>query len=158
MSSVLKSINILNSLILFFEKENWSFTLLKDKPTLVAHFEGEHGRWQCFAKAREEAKQFIFYSLCPVKVPLDKRPAVAELLMRVNSGMILGNWEMDYEDGEVRYKTSIDVKGDRLTHPVIKNLVYVNCRIMDKYLPGLCQVIFCNVTPKAAAAEIEDNP
>jgi hypothetical protein len=29
--------------------------------------------------------------------------------------MIIGNFEMDFEDGEIRYKTSIDVEDDSLS-------------------------------------------
>jgi hypothetical protein len=49
---------------------------------------------------------------------------VAEFLTRANSGMVIGNFELDFADGEIRYKTSIDVEGDKLSYAIIKRLVY----------------------------------
>jgi hypothetical protein len=31
--------------------------------------------------------------------------------------MTIGNFELDYTDGEIRYKTSIDIADQRLTPP-----------------------------------------
>jgi len=69
--------------------------------------------------------------------------------------MIIGNFELDFADGEIRYKTSIDVKGDFLSFELIKQLVYANVTMMDEYLPGIISVIDGDVLPKDAIAQIE---
>ncbi|MCB0065194.1 MAG: hypothetical protein KDE19_23885 [Caldilineaceae bacterium] len=53
--------------------------------------------------------------------------------------MMIGNFEFDYTDGEICYKTSIDVEDDRLTTALIKCLVYTNV-MMDKYLPWIINI------------------
>ncbi|HEY9850963.1 MAG TPA: hypothetical protein V6D28_15955 [Leptolyngbyaceae cyanobacterium] len=79
----------------------------------------------------------------------------SDFITRANYGTIIGNFELDYADGEVRYKTSIDVEGSNLTFPLIKQLVYTNVTMMDEYLPGIVSVIEGNVEPKDAIAKIE---
>jgi hypothetical protein len=69
--------------------------------------------------------------------------------------MIIGNFELDFTDGEIRYKTSIDVEGANLTFTQIKRLVYANVMMMDQYLPGIMSVIDSDVEPKDAIAQIE---
>jgi hypothetical protein len=69
--------------------------------------------------------------------------------------MIIGNFEMDFEDGEIRYKTSIDVEGDSLSSALIKRLVYANVMMMDAYLPGIMSVIYGDVSPEDAITQIE---
>jgi hypothetical protein len=81
--------------------------------------------------------------------------AIAEFLTRANSGTIIGNFELDFTNGEIRYKTSIDVQGDSLSSELIKQLVYVNVTMMDEYLPGIMSVIYGEVEPKDASAQIE---
>lgn len=49
--------------------------------------------------------------------------AVAEFIARGNFGIVIGNFEIDFSDGEIPYKTSIDVKGDRPSFALIKRLV-----------------------------------
>jgi hypothetical protein len=79
----------------------------------------------------------------------------AQFLTRANYGMTMGNFELDFADGEIRYKTSIDVEGASLTFPQIKGLIYTNVTMMDEYLPGIMSVIYSDVSPEDAIAQIE---
>jgi hypothetical protein len=141
---------ILEEIVSFFTKDDWPYTKIKGEPVLLTAFQGENGKWNCSAKVREEQEQFVFYSICPVNAPDSKRQAVAEFITRANSGMIIGNFELDFADGEIRYKTSIDVQGDFLSFELIKQLVYANVTMMDEYLPGIKSVIESDVEPKDA--------
>ncbi|HEY9820506.1 MAG TPA: YbjN domain-containing protein [Candidatus Sericytochromatia bacterium] len=149
------STQIFEEMVIFFKEDDWPFYEVEGKPILQMAFQGENGKWTCYAKARVEQEQFVFYSICPVNAPDSKRLAVAEFLTRANSGMIIGNFELDFADGEVRYKTSIDVDGDILSSALIKRLVYANVTMMDEYLPGIMSVIYGDVSPKDAIAQIE---
>ena len=71
--------------------------------------------------------------------------------------MTLGNFELDYTDGEIRYKTSIDVTNAQLSSALIQTLVYTNLAMMDEYLPGI-QAILDGATPIAAIQSIESPP
>ncbi len=79
----------------------------------------------------------------------------AEYLTRANYGLRIGNFEMDFSDGEVRYKTSIDVKGGNLTPSMVKVIVYANLHTMDRYLPGIMEVIFTEHSPKQVIDTVE---
>ncbi|MBW4507273.1 MAG: YbjN domain-containing protein [Scytonematopsis contorta HA4267-MV1] len=148
--------SILQAIINFFTQDDWSFTKIKGEPVLQLLFQGQNAQWTCYAKAREEQQQFVFYSICPVIVPETKRVAIAEFITRANSGMIIGNFELDFTDGEICYKTSVDVEGSTLTFPLIKRLVYANVMVMDEYLPGILSVINDDTFPIDAIAKIEN--
>jgi hypothetical protein len=148
---------IFEAIVNFFKKEDWQFQQTETELTLRLAFQGKNGKWNCYARAREEQEQFIFYSICPVNAPEEKRISVAEFLTRANSGMMIGNFELDFNDGEISYKTSIDVEGDRLSTALIKRLVYANVMMMDEYLPGILSVIYGNVSPADAIAQIEND-
>ncbi|HLP89280.1 MAG TPA: YbjN domain-containing protein [Nostocaceae cyanobacterium] len=149
------NLQIFEEVVNFFKNDNWPFVQMEDQPILQTNFQGENGQWSCFARVRLEQEQFIFYSVCPVNVPENKRLAMAEFLTRANSDVVIGNFEMDFDDGEIRYKTSIDVEGERLTFGLIKQLIYPNVMIMDEYLPGIMAVIYGNISPVDAIAQIE---
>jgi len=146
---------IFNAISHFFTEDDWQFQQVPGEPILHLKFQGQQGQWTCAARAIEEQHQFIFYSICPIKAPEDKHLAIAEFLTRANYGMAIGNFELDFADGEIRYKTSIDVEGDRLTSALIKRLVYANVTMMDEYLPGIKSVIEIDVSPEEAIAQIE---
>ncbi len=139
----------------FFEQDDWPFTRMEDRPILRTGFNGNNGQWNCFAQEREEQQQFIFYSVFPTKAPEDKRYSVAEFITRANYGMVIGNFELDFSDGEVRYKTSVDVEGEELTPGLIKHMLYANVFMLDRYYPGLMKVIYSGMEPEEAIREIE---
>jgi hypothetical protein len=147
---------IYNSLIKFFEEDKWYFSPVVDKPSLQMAYEGENGQWTCYAHSKEELEQFVFYSLCPIKAPKSKLLKMAEFLTRANYGLIIGNFEMDFEDGEIRFKTSIDVENTDLNSALIKPIVYANIFTMDRYLPGIMTVVSGALSPKQAVEQIEE--
>jgi len=145
---------IFESMVNLFGEEEWAFQEL-DNSTLRLLFQGKNGKFNCYARAREAQQQFVFYSLCPVKVPQKKRKQLGEFVCRANFGMIIGNFELDFNTGEIRYKTSIDIKDSFLTEETLKQLVYTNVLTMDQYLPGIEAVISSKTSPEEAIAQIE---
>ncbi|MBD2576488.1 YbjN domain-containing protein [Oscillatoria sp. FACHB-1406] len=146
---------ILEEIVGFFTKDDWHYTKIQGEAVLLTAFQGESGKWNCSARVREEQEQFVFYSICPVNAPEDRRLDMAEFIARANYGTIIGNFELDFNDGEIRYKTSIDVEDSTLTFSQIKQLVYTNVMMMDEYLPGIRSVIEGEVEAKEAIARIE---
>ncbi|MGB3519242.1 MAG: YbjN domain-containing protein [Elainellaceae cyanobacterium] len=142
----------------FFENDDWTFATLPDTHALRLSFRGDRGQWNCYAQAREEQQQIVFYSICPIALPEHQWMTVAEFITRANYGMIIGNFELDFEDGEVRYKTSIDIEGGTLTSEMVKQLVYVNVLTMDRYLPGIVAIAQQNLDAKEAIALVESEP
>ena len=69
--------------------------------------------------------------------------------------MILGNFELNFDTGEIRYKTSMSVKGNQLTSETLKQLVYPNVLTMDRYLPGIISVISGEMSSAKAIRHIE---
>jgi hypothetical protein len=139
----------------FFINDGWPFTQVGDQPILRLQFQGESGRWLCIARTQEEHGQFMFYSVCPMVAPEERRMAVAEFITRANYGLILGNFEMDFDDGEIRFKTSADVSaGATFDAPLLRQLVYTNVLVLDKFFPALAKIIYGNVEPGTAFREV----
>lgn len=148
---------LLAAVTAYFQAEKWSFEKVADRPVLRLPFQGDNGKWTCYAQVRVAVglEQFLFYSVMPLNTPEPKRQAIAEFITRANYGMALGNFELDFSDGEVRYKTSIDATHIDLTPALIRPMVVTNYLMMDKYFPGLMSVIYANVSPAEAVKQIE---
>jgi hypothetical protein len=69
--------------------------------------------------------------------------------------MIIGNFEFDFSDGEIRFKTSLDINSSNLDVAVIGQLIYTNLFNVDKYLPGITQILDSDISPEEAIATIE---
>ncbi len=146
---------LLDIVTAFFDAEQWAYRQLDrgDLLQLTANVEGVE--WQCFARVYEVQSRLVFYSVYPTNVPEEKRPTVAEYVTRANFGLLLGNLEMDFSDGETRFKTSIDVQGDRLTPTLVRDLVYPNLQAMRQYMPGLDAILNDNASALDAIGQVE---
>lgn len=139
----------------FFESDDWPFVQIKDETVLQLAFQGKNGKWACYASTNEERQEFVFYSFFPAIVPADRRLTMAEFLTRANYSITIGNFAMAFDGGEIHYKTSIDVEGDQLSTALVRQLVYANVMVMDHYFPGIMCVLYGNVSPMEAIAQIE---
>ncbi|AFZ24527.1 protein of unknown function (DUF1790) [Cylindrospermum stagnale PCC 7417] len=147
--------NIFAAMVDFFKIDDWTCIKIEGEAALQMAFSGKNGVCNCYAKAKEIEQQFVFYSICPVIAPKSKHQAIAEFIARANHDMIIGNFELDFNSGEIRYKTSINVEDGKLSFNCIKILVYTNVKMMDKYLAGILSVINDNVSPMSAIKQIE---
>jgi hypothetical protein len=138
----------------YFRVVGWPFIVDPDDTVLQLEHAGQQGKWLCYAHAREAQQQLAFYSIYPDLIPSEQRSAVAEVLTRANYGLIIGNFELDLGDGEVRYKTSVDVEGTRLTIPLIRQVVNLNVATMDRYWPAI-QDALAGVAPAEALRRVE---
>ena len=140
----------------FMEEDGWHPQPLDENFVYRAYFVGHNGEVTCFAQVRPDLEQFIFYVVMPVRVPANMRVTVAEYITRTNYGLRIGNFEMDFDDGEVRYKSSLDFEGVELTTGLIRNAIYPAVQTMDRYLPGLLSVIFGGKSAEEAILAIEE--
>lgn len=140
----------------FFIGDEWSPEQVDQDPVLRMEFIGDHGKWTCLAFAHDERERFVFVSLLPIEVPEEKHGEVAEYLTRANFGMEIGNFEMDYTEGSVQFRTSVDIEGGDLSPKMIQNLAYINVSVTDQYLPGLVMVLEGDATPAEAIEKVEN--
>lgn len=142
----------------FFSEDEWFFIDMEDQDMLrlrMNHW-GENGRFSCQAEFNDKHQIFYFFSYFPINVPEDKQAKMAEFLTRVNYGIRIGNFEMDYENGEVRFRTSLDFEDQVLNYALISNHVYPNVWMMDRYLPGLFAVVYSEKDPEEILKTIEE--
>lgn len=97
--------------------------------------------WRVHVWVRPVEQQVLVHSVFPSLVPEDRRDAVGRYLHRADFGSILGNFELDLDDGEVRYKTSIEVGDVHPSPALLRPLFVANMGTCHRYFPGLVAVV-----------------
>jgi hypothetical protein len=69
--------------------------------------------------------------------------------------MLVGSFEMDFEDGQINFKTSYPFPKGQLDAELLKRVVGFNLDCMDKYLPAIMSVIYAGASPAKALAALE---
>jgi hypothetical protein len=131
---------IVDVVVAYFEARAWTVVAVSET-TLSTPVEGANGTWVAFTNVREEQRQLLVHSVFPEDVPEDRRTEMALFVTRANFGMVIGCFELDLDDGELRFKTSIDVDGAELTDPLIDHVMLANASMMDRYVPGIRSVL-----------------
>ena len=145
---------VFESITEFFAAEQWLIHQIGHKTAYSIKFKGSNGEWVCVAEAFEDDRTFVFYSSCPVKAPEETYHAVAELISRLNYCLVCGNFEIGYLDGDIRFRTNIEVPGHDLEPLMIDRVVYNNVVTMNMYLPAILEVIQKGATPLNAIASV----
>jgi len=138
-----------------FDRDEWTYRQLGDHTALEMGVAGESGNFRLVVVVDPERNVVRFLTFLEGKVPAPRRREVMEFLTRANYGLLVGNFEMDLADGEIRFKASTEIEGDDLPYSQYQSLVYTSVSVMDRYFPGLQRVIQGSSDPAAAVADVE---
>lgn len=140
----------------FLQQKNWHAELLEDYPyTYHALFPGKNAEFSVYARIRPELELLLCYAASPFEVPEERLSAAAEFVARANYGLRIGNFELDFSDGEIRYKSTLDFADEPLTQNLLRNTLYPCCYMLDKYLPAIYALIYENKSPLEAIKLVE---
>jgi len=117
----------------------------------------ENGRCDTIIDIRPEQDQVLIFTTCPTLIPSNHRARISEFITRANQGIIIGNFELNFNDGEVRYKaTYIYDKTFPNSETIFLKNLYCSFNMMDRYLPGIMTVVYANILPSQAISQIEN--
>lgn len=103
-------------------------------------FEGVYSRFDFRIVVRVDDVQVFMYLPATASKQKDK---MAEFITRANYGMILGKFEMDYEDGEIRFQyaqPSSAILHDS-TDASLDAIFFLAPSMMMRYAPGMAKVL-----------------
>ena len=144
------------SLVLgFFEDQSWPVAEIEPDELYETAFEGERGVWPCRVHCYEAERRLVFISAFAGIVPEDRRDAVGELCNRANFGLAVGNFELDVDGGEVRFRTSLDATEAWPDVELVRNVVVANVLTFDQYLPAI-EAVLAGTDPADAVEDVEE--
>ena len=100
------------------------------------------------------------YMVAPISADPANLGEVLRFTAQANYGLASGNFEVDVEDGEIRYKTFVNCDGlESLSRDVIEDSVYVCCVMMDRYGDGIAALAlgFSDADTEIKKAEKQDD-
>jgi hypothetical protein len=127
---------------------------LMDPSTLWLYIRNEAGLYALCFLTNEDARFMRIVGSYGSGVPDDRRVAVAELLSRINVRLGFGNFELDFDDGEVRFRVGEDVQGTQLTEAVVDRMLGYTLVTLDRYHQAVMTVAFGTVEPVVAMAAV----
>lgn len=131
-----------------------------DRSYLKAGVAASNGSYDLLMDIKEERKLLVLYVRVSLRFPANRRRHVADYLTRCNYGLVLGNFEFDMGDGEVRYKCSVattsDANGTTLAVDVVDRMLQAAISTMDRYFENMVKVGYSILDPHAAVEQVEN--
>jgi hypothetical protein len=131
-----------------------SLEALPDASTARVSGVGRNDTFDVVVQWSDEDQTVCAYAVSSHAVPLEQRPGVMELVTRLNFGLVIGCFELDVDDGELRYRASVDLEGSSHEPALLKNLVFAAAASFGRYLPAFVDVMD-GTRPVDALAKID---
>jgi hypothetical protein len=96
-----------------------------------------------------------YIACCPFRIRKELRSSVAELIARANFGMLDGKFELDMNDGEVRFHLVHALGDGELSVKMVERLYRACVYTLDRYIPAFMQHIHAGYTPEDAIFHAE---
>jgi len=151
----MKKDKVLEMLRAFFVEHEWKYRFDSEKMLLESgvSMESVIGKLQLAILLRERHYKVI--AILANQSDEEHIKDVAEYLHRANYGLDKGNFELDYEDGEIRYKMLVDFHGIELSKRVIEESILIPILMFEKYGCGLIKMMVGSGNPKMMIDEVE---
>ncbi|NLY01882.1 MAG: YbjN domain-containing protein [Rhodopirellula sp.] len=142
-------------LIHLLDKREVSYNANDERQSICTDLRGDIGVYRVVAHVDADGDLFQVLGHSPLLVPEGSRPAVAEAVARANYGLRVGKFEIDLDDGELRFQASQILTDETVGEAVIDRLISTTMSMLDMYLPAFLSVIYGNELPKDAIRCVE---
>ncbi len=133
-----------------FESNDWAYETDDAQKIVHATLNGQSGEIRMIAGITDDDDLLEAVAILPVKIPANARQQAAEFCIRASYRMKSGHFELDFDDGRVRFHASAPFADAHLHDSVIHRCVGAAALLSDYYFPHLMSVIYGVATPASA--------
>ena len=139
----------------YLDMNDWHYTFDEEKGLFKCgvNLKGKLSECRLFIDIKD--KVILNYATIDMRADEGSRASVAEFITRANYGLTYGNFEMDYADGEVRYKMTVDCENQVPGYDVLDRMVVMPALMYQRYGDSLLAVMFGFSDPKTAVENAE---
>lgn len=152
------SIHIANAVCDFLNEDDWHFSF--DENRGIFRFglvlKGKLKKINYIIDIKDD--EYLVYAISPLGADEEDTKMMAnmaEFICRANYGLKMGNFELDFDDGEVCFKVHVLCKGNTPTAEMIKRSIYCPASMFKRYGSGIVDIIFCGTSGKDAVDKCE---
>lgn len=98
-------------------------------------------------------RDYVVYAISPLSADqddADQMRKMSEFVCRANYGLRDGNFELDFRDGELRYKCFMNCNGVIPNKNMIGSSIHCPAAMFDRYGKGIVQILFNDMSAEDA--------
>ena len=103
------SVKIAKMVKRFLDEDDWNYDFNEEKGTFNFNLTLKGKLQKVSYRVLIRKYDYTVYTVCPMSAD-DCKHQMAEFLSRANYGLANGNFELDFRDGEIRYKCYKEIR------------------------------------------------
>lgn len=103
-----------------------------------------------------KGQDFTLFLCMPEYIPEPHRYAVMELVTRINYRLAVGHFEMDLDDGDVRFVHRQLTEGNQPGSELLLTLMRIGLHVVETWYPGIQRIVEDGWHPQAVLAEVDE--
>lgn len=142
----------------FFDNQDWNYTYDEEKKVFISGINMGNILGNVRLSIIVIDNHYSVYTIFNNMADKNSIANVAEYLHRANYGLRNGNFELDFNDGEVRYKVHVNCDGIDVSEQIIFESIFVGVSMIEKYGIYLLKLMLGIGNPQEYIDDIENHP
>ncbi len=146
---------IYNAITGFLDDDDWKYSFDEERELIRAgvSLKNKLQSTRLLIDLRDD--KYLVFATINLNCDEDARAEMAALLTRINYTLIFGCFEMDFSDGEVRFRFSVDCDGAIPSRAVVQDSIVMPALMMEKYGNAILKVMMGFSDAESAFEEVE---
>lgn len=140
-----------------FDSEKWKYNYDEDEKVFITGINMNSVLGSLRIRIFLQDGSYLVYASLQAKAEENCYSKISEYLHRANYGLRNGNFEFNYDSGEIRYKIFIDFENRELSKDVVARSIFVPIFMFDRYGRGLIKLMLNEGDPKELIEDAEKN-
>ncbi len=139
----------------YLKNDNWHYTFDEEREVIKCGININGRLKECHIIAEIDETRYLTLALINLNCDEEHRDELAKFITLVNYGLLFGNFEMDYKDGEIRYKIATNCNDCIPSQAVIEDSMMIPAVMFEKYGDAIVDVMFGVKTAEQAYEDAE---
>lgn len=141
----------------YLDSQGWHYKEVREKNIIDFNMNLSCKLQSCRLLLEAKDDGLFCVAVPPIKADKDSYSNVVEYITRANYGLLVGNFEFDYSDGEVRYRAFMSAKADVPDLRDIERSVDIGMFMLERYGNGLVKNMMGYGSPEQDIKEAESD-
>ncbi len=146
---------IMRQITAFLEARQVGYRLSADETAIEVWFTCETAKF-LVTISMHPAGILCVVTHMPQVIPEQRRTAVAELIARINYGLVIGGFALSLSDGSLHFRVTLPLADAELTQEQFDRLIGASLWTVQRYHKAVCRLLYGDdLSPAEAVAEVE---
>lgn len=133
------------------ESGGLKFRAVEEQKAVFFSVRGDAAAYEVALLVTHDDEVFQIYVTLPLgNSDANLRPLIAEFVARANHRLVIGHFDLDMDDGRLRYHVGHAIGEGALDGETVGRLIGTALNTADRYYPGIMRVLFAGHTPADA--------